>query len=246
MNDGSDASAPYRDAFRPMTKAASDDRKLLQDRLPHASQTAGVCRHQHGWPVHRNGRVCSSGCMWGTSSPSIASTEASTASPVSLKPERPPTAPSAWRAQRGRLPLQPRGKCRAWRLRLTQMFRVTVERGETRFYVGDYLLAEPSFFDVFDFPLAQGDAEAVLRKSGTVVLTHAAAQRYFGEEDPIGKTLSIEAYGPAALPAFNALAGESVRWRALDCADPHTGGGRAAEKAPLRSATPAAAGWHTR
>ena len=83
--------------------------------------------------------------------------------------------------------------------RITQLFRVTVERGDTRFYVGDYLLAEPSFFDVFDFPLAKGDPQTVLREPDTVVLTQAAAQRYFGEENPIGKPLSIEAYGEATV-----------------------------------------------
>ncbi|NBB72147.1 MAG: hypothetical protein GVY35_00540 [Bacteroidetes bacterium] len=83
--------------------------------------------------------------------------------------------------------------------RITQLFRVTVERGDARFYVGDYLIAEPSFFDVFDFELAQGDPQAVLREPGTVVLTHAAAQRYFGDENPIGKPLSIEAYGEATV-----------------------------------------------
>lgn len=83
--------------------------------------------------------------------------------------------------------------------RITQLFRVTVQRGDTRFYVGDYLIAEPSFFDVLDFPLAQGDPEAVLREPGTVVLTHAAAQRYFGRENPMGKALSIEAYGEATV-----------------------------------------------
>ena len=83
--------------------------------------------------------------------------------------------------------------------RIAQLFRVTVERGDARFYVGDYLIAEPSFFDVFDFPLAQGDPQAVLREPGTVVLTHAAAQRYFGDENPIGQTMSIEAYGEATV-----------------------------------------------
>jgi putative ABC transport system permease protein len=83
--------------------------------------------------------------------------------------------------------------------RITQLFRVTVQRGDTRFYVGDYVIAEPSFFDVFGFELAQGDPETVLREPDTVVLTHAAAQRYFGSENPIGKSLSIEAYGEATV-----------------------------------------------
>ena len=83
--------------------------------------------------------------------------------------------------------------------RIAQLFRVTVQRGDTRFYVGDYLIAEPSFFDVFDFELAQGDPQTLLQEPGTVVLTQAAAQRYFGDENPIGQTVSIEAYGEATV-----------------------------------------------
>lgn len=97
--------------------------------------------------------------------------------------------------------------------RITQLFRVTVERGDTRFYVGDYLIAEPSFFDVFDFPLAQGDPETVLREPDTVIFTHVAAQRYFGNENPIGQTISIEAYGEATVTGVLAPVPEASHLR---------------------------------
>jgi putative ABC transport system permease protein len=83
--------------------------------------------------------------------------------------------------------------------RLTRLFRVTVQRGDTRFYVGDYLLAEDNFFDVFSFPLAQGDSQTALAQPGTVVLTHAAAQRYFGDTDPMGRTLTVEGFGESTV-----------------------------------------------
>ena len=84
-------------------------------------------------------------------------------------------------------------------VRVAQIGRVTVERGDVRFYVGDYLLTEPSFFDVFDFELAQGDPATALSDPGTVVLTDVAARRYFGDEDPLGKTLSIENFGESTV-----------------------------------------------
>jgi len=73
--------------------------------------------------------------------------------------------------------------------------RRTVQYGEARFYEGDHLFAEQGFFELFDFPLAQGDPATALRDPQSVVLTTEAAQKYFGGEDPFGKTLIVEQYG---------------------------------------------------
>ncbi len=73
--------------------------------------------------------------------------------------------------------------------------RFTVKYGEQRFYEGDYLIAEASFFEVFDFKLMQGDAATALTAPLAVVLTETAAQKYFGNLNPIGKVLNIERTG---------------------------------------------------
>ncbi|MEN7548605.1 ABC transporter permease [Rapidithrix thailandica] len=52
-----------------------------------------------------------------------------------------------------------------------------------------FYLADPSFFDVFDFGLQQGDPHTVFYKPNTVVITPRIAKKYFGEENPIGKTI---------------------------------------------------------
>jgi putative ABC transport system permease protein len=52
------------------------------------------------------------------------------------------------------------------------------------------LLADPPFFDVFTFPLLQGDPETVLKEKYSVVITEDIAVKYFGDEDPIGKTMT--------------------------------------------------------
>ncbi|MES2107397.1 MAG: ABC transporter permease [Bacteroidota bacterium] len=49
--------------------------------------------------------------------------------------------------------------------------------------------ADPSFFDVFSFPLLKGDAKTALKEPNTVVLTETIARKYFGTADPMGKTL---------------------------------------------------------
>lgn len=79
--------------------------------------------------------------------------------------------------------------------RLFRFGRYTVEHKANRFYEGDYLFAEPTFFDVFDMPLAQGDAATALSEPNSVVLTPEAAIKYFGDENPMNKSISVESLG---------------------------------------------------
>ena len=51
--------------------------------------------------------------------------------------------------------------------------------------------ADPDFFDMFSFPLLKGDPETVFSNPYSVVLTEITAAKYFGEEDPIGKILTV-------------------------------------------------------
>jgi putative ABC transport system permease protein len=73
--------------------------------------------------------------------------------------------------------------------------RFTVGQGAHRFYEGDYLIAEASFFEIFDFKLLQGDPQTALAAPLSVVLTETAAKKYFGDENPIGQTLTVERFG---------------------------------------------------
>lgn len=66
---------------------------------------------------------------------------------------------------------------------------------ERRFYEGDYLIAEESFFDVFSFVLLHGDKTKALAEAGTAVLTQSAAQKYFGSQDVVGKILNTDRLG---------------------------------------------------
>ena len=53
-----------------------------------------------------------------------------------------------------------------------------------------FYFADAAVFDVFSFPLRQGDERSALRDPFTVVLSPAAAVKYFGEEDPVGKVIT--------------------------------------------------------
>jgi putative ABC transport system permease protein len=49
--------------------------------------------------------------------------------------------------------------------------------------------ADSTVFDVLDITLTKGDAATALSSINTMVMTEARARAYFGNEDPIGKTL---------------------------------------------------------
>ncbi|HKR06269.1 MAG TPA: ABC transporter permease [Bacteroidia bacterium] len=57
------------------------------------------------------------------------------------------------------------------------------------------LVVDPSFLEVFNFPLQKGNPAAALGKPNDLVLTQKAAGKIFGKTDPIGKALSISGYG---------------------------------------------------
>jgi len=55
----------------------------------------------------------------------------------------------------------------------------------------EILFADASIFDVFTFPLLQGNPATALADPGSVVLTEGMARKYFGDEDPEGRQLAI-------------------------------------------------------
>ncbi|MBN2199182.1 MAG: ABC transporter permease [Candidatus Aminicenantes bacterium] len=51
--------------------------------------------------------------------------------------------------------------------------------------------ADTSFFRIFSFPLLRGDASTALAGPDAVVLTESTSRKYFGDEDPLQKTVSV-------------------------------------------------------
>ena len=51
---------------------------------------------------------------------------------------------------------------------------------------------DSSFFDVFDFPLIEGDPKTALSAPQTIVLTESMAKRYFEDQDPVGQYLRFQ------------------------------------------------------
>ena len=76
-------------------------------------------------------------------------------------------------------------------VRLWPRENMVMKNGDKIFTETDLFFADSTFIDFFSFQLLKGDAKKALREPATVVLTPALAQKYFGQEDPMGKILTI-------------------------------------------------------
>ena len=65
-----------------------------------------------------------------------------------------------------------------------------VQVGEEVFEEQAVFFADASVFDVLTHPFRMGDAATALDRPGVVVLTQSTAERYFGDANPIGQTIS--------------------------------------------------------
>ncbi len=61
---------------------------------------------------------------------------------------------------------------------------------DNRFYERYFIFADSSVFDIFTIPLVQGNAQTVLTEPHAVVLSESMVEKYFGDENPIGKVIT--------------------------------------------------------
>ena len=66
-----------------------------------------------------------------------------------------------------------------------------IRYGETVISEEKVYLADSTFFNVFDFPLLSGDPTTALIEPNSIVIPEDVARKYFGDEDPLGKTLLL-------------------------------------------------------
>ncbi|NQV41872.1 MAG: ABC transporter permease [Candidatus Marinimicrobia bacterium] len=65
--------------------------------------------------------------------------------------------------------------------------------GENSFVENNVIAVDPSFFSIFDFELLRGDAATVLNDPFSVIIAEKTAEKYFGDKDPIGEVLTVDA-----------------------------------------------------
>jgi len=63
--------------------------------------------------------------------------------------------------------------------------------GEHKFRDRHFFTTDANVFDVFSFPFKEGDARTALQQPNSIVLTEEMAHQYFGDVNPIGKTVTV-------------------------------------------------------
>lgn len=66
-----------------------------------------------------------------------------------------------------------------------------VKREDISFYETRTMFADQELFDIFTIPFIHGNPQNALTRPETMVISHRMAQKYFGTDSPLGKSLSI-------------------------------------------------------
>ncbi len=68
---------------------------------------------------------------------------------------------------------------------------VMVRSGESEYLESGFVLADSTVFDVFSHSFVHGSPEGALSAPNTIVISRSLAEKYFGNEPSIGKTLRV-------------------------------------------------------
>src|SRR4030043_1737228 len=76
--------------------------------------------------------------------------------------------------------------------RINRLPRILFRQKDIVFFESSIIAADSGLFKVFTMPLMLGDPETVLNSPHSIVLTEKLAAKYFGDVNPIGRTLTLE------------------------------------------------------
>jgi putative ABC transport system permease protein len=74
-------------------------------------------------------------------------------------------------------------------VRFIGMGRTLFKYEDKEFNEEDFYYADSTLFDVFTYKVMKGEVKTALEEPNKIILTEKTAARYFGDADPIGKTL---------------------------------------------------------
>ena len=86
--------------------------------------------------------------------------------------------------------------------KMGQNARIYIGHGDRQYYEDRFFFADPSIFTVFTFPLLRGDPAKALSEPDSIVITESMADKYFGQENPIGQTLETDPYNSGEMMVF--------------------------------------------
>ena len=75
--------------------------------------------------------------------------------------------------------------------RETDLGSVLFKYGDKSIFQDNIMAADPSFFKMFTFPIITSSTDAPLTDPHSIVLTKETAEKYFGDENPIGKSINL-------------------------------------------------------
>ena len=83
--------------------------------------------------------------------------------------------------------------CRFFNFMVNQTF-VEYQKDDTtliKYNEPGFFVVDSTVFQMFTFPFVHGNPETALAAPNSLVITESTAARYFGDEDPIGKTMRL-------------------------------------------------------
>lgn len=69
---------------------------------------------------------------------------------------------------------------------------ILVNIEDREFLEDEFALVDTTFFDVFSHQFIHGQPEGALNEPKTIVLTQSLSKKYFGQENPVGRQISID------------------------------------------------------
>ena len=75
--------------------------------------------------------------------------------------------------------------------RIIQDKNTLVSRADSHFLENEFYWAGADIFKIFTMPFVLGSPDTALQEPSSIVISQSAAKKYFGNENPLGKTLNI-------------------------------------------------------
>ena len=78
------------------------------------------------------------------------------------------------------------------RVEIFRTTSVTMKYKNKSLIVKNLIFTDPDFFEIFTFTPIKGDLKTALNDPNNMVLTETEAERFFGNEDPINKSIKLD------------------------------------------------------